>query len=542
MKAIGIARVSTKQQEEEWFSIPAQVARIKEYAKHKGCTDIVIHELAESSTKDTRKKFESIIKEIQDSNEIVSLFIETIDRLQRDYKESVELDTLRKKWKIRIYFIRESLMIDDNSNSSEIMRWDMGVLFAKQYVSQLRDNVKRSIDEKLKDWEWIGKAPLGYININKDDGTISKKSEGRDCKKWIVPDPERRNYIIKAFELFSTGLYSAEGLGKELSKEGFTTREEKKIGKSTMHEILRNPFYYGEMISKWKKYPHNYEPIIPLWLFKKCQILLEWRASNERWTQYNKKEFLFKGLIHCKACGKKLSNYVQKEINYVRCHSCKSVHAREDEFEKQIEQAFKAMLIPEDVMLDLVQILKENHEREQGYAKSQKDSLSQKLSKIQEKIEIAYDDRTDWRITLNEYDKFVHKNKCIERDILEQLKDHSRWDEAFLITSSYILELAHNAYTLFKSSQTSKKRELINFIFANFRADGSKLQYKAKEPFWELLFCGKMWKWLPWNSFLRTIIHTRKWNISMVLKYTFARSWHEEVASIKRELNAIEKV
>jgi len=46
-------------------------------------------------------------------------------------------------------------------------------------------------------------------------------------------------------------------------------------------------------------------------------------------------------------------------------------------------------------MLELVQILKENHEREQGYTKNQKDSVSQELSKIQEKIEIVYDDRTD---------------------------------------------------------------------------------------------------------------------------------------------------
>jgi hypothetical protein len=54
--------------------------------------------------------------------------------------------------------------------------------------------------------------------------------------------------------LFSTGLYSAESLGKELSNEGFTTREGKRIGKSTMHELLKNPFYYGEMISKGKKF------------------------------------------------------------------------------------------------------------------------------------------------------------------------------------------------------------------------------------------------------------------------------------------------
>lgn len=109
-----------------------------------------------------------------------------------------------------------------------------------------------------------------------------------------MPDSDRRRHIVEVFELFSTGLYSVEGVGKMLAKQGLTTREGRRVGKSAMHTILRNPFYHGEMLSKGKKYPHAYEPLIPRWLFKKCQDVLEGRASNERGTQYNKKDFLFK--------------------------------------------------------------------------------------------------------------------------------------------------------------------------------------------------------------------------------------------------------
>lgn len=41
-------------------------------------------------------------------------------------------------------------------------------------------------------------------------------------------------------------------------------------------------------------------------------------------------------------------------------------------------------------------------------------------------------------ITGNEYDKKVQALKTHDQDILEQLKDHSKWDEAFLIISSSI--------------------------------------------------------------------------------------------------------
>jgi hypothetical protein len=124
------------------------------------------------------RQFEKIVKEIEDSEECVSLFVETIDRLQRDYKESVILDDLRKKGKVRMFFFRENLIIDQNSNSADIMRWDIGVFVAKQYVGQLRDNVKRSIDKKT-DWLRMDRKStnLGYININKDDGSQSARNQ-----------------------------------------------------------------------------------------------------------------------------------------------------------------------------------------------------------------------------------------------------------------------------------------------------------------------------------------------------------------------------
>ena len=53
--------------------------------------------------------------------------METIDRLQRDFKESVELDRYIKSEKLEIHFIRENLILNRDSNSSDVMRWDMGV-------------------------------------------------------------------------------------------------------------------------------------------------------------------------------------------------------------------------------------------------------------------------------------------------------------------------------------------------------------------------------------------------------------------------------
>lgn len=41
----------------------------------------------------------------------------------------MQLDDLRKVGKLEIHFYRESLVINQNSNSSDVLRWDMAVMF-----------------------------------------------------------------------------------------------------------------------------------------------------------------------------------------------------------------------------------------------------------------------------------------------------------------------------------------------------------------------------------------------------------------------------
>jgi len=52
----------------------------------------------------------------------LALVVETIDKLQRSFRELVILDDLRKQDKIEIYFLRENLVISINSNSSNLLR------------------------------------------------------------------------------------------------------------------------------------------------------------------------------------------------------------------------------------------------------------------------------------------------------------------------------------------------------------------------------------------------------------------------------------
>ncbi|GAB4184784.1 MAG: hypothetical protein Tsb0015_01240 [Simkaniaceae bacterium] len=238
MKAILLARVSSREQQ-EGMSIPAQERRLREYAERKNLVVSEVFAITESSTKDTRKEFQKILDIIKKSKEPIALVADTIDRVQRSFKESVVLEDLRKEGKVEIHFIREGLILNLKSNSADILRWDMGVMFARSYVLQLSDNIKRSKEQSARNGVWMGLAPTGYIH------SVDEKGD-----KTIVLDSDLAPFIIKMFELYATGGYSLGKLRDELTEMGVRTKKGKPFAVSQLNKILKKPFYCGRMETK----------------------------------------------------------------------------------------------------------------------------------------------------------------------------------------------------------------------------------------------------------------------------------------------------
>src|ERR1700722_19218735 len=169
MKAIIFARVSSKEQE-EGQSIPSQVRRLTEYAIRKDLQIENTFQITESSTKETRKQFDAVVSLIKKSKQPRALITDTVDRLQRSFRETPLLDELRKQGKLELHFLREGLVVNQSSNSAQLLQWDIGVLFASSYVRQLSDNIKRSQEQCIRNGQWVSKAPYGYTNITLPTG------------------------------------------------------------------------------------------------------------------------------------------------------------------------------------------------------------------------------------------------------------------------------------------------------------------------------------------------------------------------------------
>lgn len=478
MKAILLARVSSKEQE-EGQSIPAQECRLREYAGRKGLEIEEVFKITESSTKDTRKEFEKIIERIKNTKETIALVADTIDRVQRSFRESVVLEELRREGKVEIHFMREGLILNLKANSSDIMRWDMGVIFAKSYVLQLSDNVKRSKEQAAKNGIWIGLAPLGYLHSIKVDG-----------EKTIIPDPHRAPFITNLFELYATGNYSLLTLQQEAEKMGFRTKKGQKIAKSSIDEILKKSFYCGMMQTRYGLIEHRYQPIISKELFQRAQDIAA--GYHKKPHKSVSAPFALRGLITCADCGCIVTPEMKKKrYIYYSCTNakgnCKRSYVREEQLLTTLSEQFTRVALSEQQIEEVTRYLKEIHESKSRFHAESLQTLRQEQDKIQRRLDQIYDDKLDGLIDERMYLERVSTYKARQTEIVNEMGRHEQADKNFYITANLVMNLASRAREIFESSEADEKRQLLNLVFQNLQLKDGSLSVSVREPFLTML-------------------------------------------------------
>src|SRR5437870_3600815 len=94
MKAVAYARVSSRDQEREGFSIPAQLKLLREYACKHGFE--IVHEFLDVETAKAtgRKQFSEMMNFFRRSPDCRVLIVEKTDRLYRNFRDFVDLEDL----------------------------------------------------------------------------------------------------------------------------------------------------------------------------------------------------------------------------------------------------------------------------------------------------------------------------------------------------------------------------------------------------------------------------------------------------------------
>jgi site-specific DNA recombinase len=193
MKAVIYARVSSKEQEQEGYSIPAQLKLLKEYAAKNNYQIVKEFVDIETAKKAGRENFNTMIQFVKADVNIKAVLCEKTDRLYRNFKDYVTVDELD----LEIHLVKESEVLSKNSKSHQKFIHGIKVLMAKNYIDNLVEETRKGMLEKAERGIFPSGASLGYINAE-------KKVEGNTIR-FLELDKTRAPVINKIFRLYATG-------------------------------------------------------------------------------------------------------------------------------------------------------------------------------------------------------------------------------------------------------------------------------------------------------------------------------------------------
>ena len=141
------ARVSSKEQEREGFSIPAQLKLLRDYAKKKGFEIVEEYSDAETAKKAGRTNYNAMLAFLKANTEIRTVLVEKTDRLYRNFKDYVTLED----YDLEVHLVKEGSIISKNSKSHDKFIHGIKVFMAKNYIDNLSEEISKGLKEAVEE-------------------------------------------------------------------------------------------------------------------------------------------------------------------------------------------------------------------------------------------------------------------------------------------------------------------------------------------------------------------------------------------------------
>lgn len=457
--AVGIARVSSKGQEDEGYSLESQVKLLKTYGSNSGLVVRRVFKIAESASKsEQRKTFKEAMKYIADNN-IKHLIVEKVDRHVRNLHDAVEThDWLMHDEARHAHFVKDSLVMHKNSRSQEWLNWGIRVVMAKNYIDNLREEAMKGWAEKLAQGWMPGPPPPGYMTVVQNGKRIHDFN------------PQTQKSMQRVFKLALEPGYTVEKLADKMTEYGILTKNGRPFVPSHVHRILKNPFYIGIIVWDGKEYPGKQPKLISEKLFYAVQKKI---ARNFRDGKIKHHNPLLKGMVTCEHCGKNITWQKQKGRLYGACQrnlpECKAQKfIREDRLLEQIEAKLDELVCPsQEIISWITNLLRSDFQLSVNNQEEAEKALEQRILRIKRMDEMLYDDKLTGLVSAERY---LEKHKAFVSEIkgLQQQKGGlgQEYEEKYMNGIS-VIELSQDAKKQFadENIDNDEKRLILTKLF-----------------------------------------------------------------------------
>ena len=470
-QAVLYARVSSKEQEREGYSIPSQLKLLRDYALQQDLEIAQEFIDVETAKQAGRGNFGEMLKFLARDRKCRVLLVEKTDRLYRNLKDWISIDELE----LEIHFVKENVVLSHSSRSAEKFMHGIKVLMAKNYIDNLAEEVSKGLREKAEQGMWPSYSPLGYRNVVGEDG-----------RHGIEPDPERAPLVKQLFEWYATGQHSLKDIGRLSRQAGLGFRKSGTlIPATTVHKILRNRVYSGEFSWKGRRYPGSYQPLISKELYEQVQEVLDGRGARR--PKRRRHRFAFSGLVRCGHCGCSMTGETHKgRYVYYRCTGykgrCPEKYAREEAISGQFAELLRGLRLDADVKEFLTKALRQSHRDEKRFHDEALARLSAEHDQLQKRLDQMYVDKLDGKISVSFYERKAGEWRADQDRIGESIRGHRRADRSYADAGIELLELASGAHDAFLRQGSEERRRLLQLVVSNSTWKHGRLAVQLHPP------------------------------------------------------------
>ena len=255
MNVVIWARVSSREQR-EGYSIDAQIRFNRDRAQANGWNVVREYVVAESAKRGAeRLAFNEMfawVKANARKQKIKAILSHKLDRVCRNMRDAVRLQELEDACGVELAFVDNQF----GPGAAGALSFNVMAAVAQYYSDNLRSEVLKGLDEKVRQGWPTGIAPYGYINVD-------------DRDEPVVPHPENSRTLVRLFQLYSTGSHTFKSLADLLESEGHIFRKSQpRFGRTALAQL-------GDVD------PARAETALALfdWTQNAAEI---WRGSNNR--------------------------------------------------------------------------------------------------------------------------------------------------------------------------------------------------------------------------------------------------------------------
>ncbi|MGV3616141.1 MAG: recombinase family protein [Fimbriimonas sp.] len=471
-------RVSSKDQAQAGYSLDAQLRILQEYARRNDfeVVDTIVED--ETAKKAGRKKFSEMLKLIRREG-VSELVGEKTDRVYRNFRDQVDVGDLIEEHGLKLHLVIENEVLHKDSPSHQILIHDIKLAMAKNYIKNLREEIRKGMLEKAQQGVWPSTAPLGYRNVI------------AGAKRVIEPDPKEGPLVRELFAMYATGAYSIKSAAKVAASLGLRSKKGNRVGTSSLYEVLTNPIYHGVIQWKGQVYPGVHEPLIDLRTFERVQAVLIGKVNNEGGGN-GSSEYAYRGLIHCARCGRVCSpSTVKGRYVYYACsgqaQGCPRTGIREEEVTRQIAEALEALAIQPRVLDTLRRQLSESFDDQRREHEARQELLATEHKRLSAALERLYKDKVAGEVPASTYQKLRDEWEAQLADVetaqaAEQRANRATWEDA-----AQMIDLASNSALRFKEGDSEDRRELLQSMASNTQLIDGKIVLELRPWFKSLM-------------------------------------------------------